>query len=56
LLAIAEYTQLVERYKYSELLVDGYYKIALSYYELSPRYEREQTNTDKALQQLQERR
>jgi outer membrane protein assembly factor BamD len=54
LLAIAEYTQLVQRYKYSDLLVDGYYKIALCYYELSPRYERDQTNTHKALQQLQE--
>lgn len=54
LLAIAEYTQLVERYKYSELLVDGYYKIALAYYELSPKYQRDQVNTDKALRQLQE--
>ncbi|MBN2281293.1 MAG: outer membrane protein assembly factor BamD [Candidatus Marinimicrobia bacterium] len=54
LLAIAEYNQLVERYKYSDLAVDGYFKIAMSYYELSPKYQREQTNTDKALRQLQE--
>ena len=54
LLAIAEYNQMVERYKYSELSVDGYFKIAMSYYELSPKYHREQTNTDKALRQLQE--
>ena len=54
LLAIAEYNQLVERYKYSELSVDGYFKIAMSYYELSPKYQREQTNTNKALRQLQE--
>jgi len=54
LLSIAEYNQLVERYKYSELAVDGYFKIAMSYYELSPKYQREQTNTVKALRQLQE--
>jgi len=54
LLAIAEFTQLVERYKYSELLVDGYFKIAMSYYELSPKYQRDQSNTEKALRQLQE--
>ncbi len=54
LLAIAEYNQLVERYKYSDLLVDGYFKIAMAYYELSPKYQRDQTNTEKALRQLQE--
>lgn len=54
LLAVAEFTQLVERYKYSELLIDGYYKIAHSYYKLSPRYERDQENTEMALRQLQE--
>ena len=54
LMAIAEYTQLVERYKYSDLLVDGYFKIAMCYYELSPKYQREQTHTEKALRQLQE--
>ncbi len=54
LLSIAEYTQMVERYKYSPLLVDGYYKIALSYYQLSPKYQRDQTNTHKALQQIQD--
>jgi len=54
LLAISEYQQLVERYTYSPLVEDGYYKIALSYFLLSPKYSRDQENTYKALIQLQD--
>jgi len=54
LLAIAEYQQLVERYSYSPLVEDGYYKIAMSYFKLAPRYQLEQDNSLKALQNFQD--
>ena len=54
LLAISEYQALTERYSYSPLAEDGAYKIARCYYNLSPRYQRDQTNTERALQSLQE--
>ncbi|MFA4906936.1 MAG: outer membrane protein assembly factor BamD [archaeon] len=54
LLAISEYQQLVERYTYSPLVEDGYYKIALSYFKMAPRYQLEQDNSLKALQNFQD--
>jgi outer membrane protein assembly factor BamD len=54
LLAVSEYQQLTERYSYSPLAEEGYYKIALSYYMQSPKYSREQTSTLRALQYFQD--
>jgi len=54
LLAISEYQQLTERYSYSPLVEDASYKMVLSYVELSPKYQRDQVYTDRALLALQE--
>ncbi len=54
LLAVSEYQQLTERYSYSPLVEQGYYKIALSYFEQSPKYPLEQVSTLRALQQFQD--
>jgi outer membrane protein assembly factor BamD len=54
LLAISEYQQLIERYAYSSLVEDGYYKMALSYFYLAPKYQLDQENTRRALQHLQD--
>jgi outer membrane protein assembly factor BamD len=54
LLAIAEYQQLVERYSYSPLVEDAFYKIAFSYFELSPKYQLDQGYTEQALSYLQD--
>ncbi|RKY55102.1 MAG: hypothetical protein DRP89_03920 [Candidatus Neomarinimicrobiota bacterium] len=54
LLAISEYQQLTERYTYSPLVEDAYYKIAVSYFKLSPKYQLDQESTMKSLQSLQD--
>lgn len=54
LLAISEYQRLTERYTYSPLVENAYYKIALSYYRLAPKYQLEQENSLKALQNFQD--
>lgn len=54
LLAISEYQQLTERYSYSPLAEEAYYKIALSYFELSPKYQLDQEYSYKALTEFQE--
>jgi len=54
LLAISEYQQLTERYTYSPLVEDAYYKIAVSYFKLSPKYQLAQESTLKSLQSLQD--
>lgn len=54
LLAISEYQQLVERYSYSPLVEDAMYKIAVSYFELSPKYQLDQSYTEQGLSYLQD--
>lgn len=54
LIAISEYHQLTERYSFSSFVEDAYFKIALSYCKLSPKYQLDQSNSIKALQQLQD--
>lgn len=54
LLAVAEYQQLTERYSYSPLTEEAYFKIALSYFKQSPKYPLDQESSLKALQSFQE--
>ena len=54
LLAISEYQQLVERYSYSPFAEEAYYKTALSYFKISPKYPLDQDNTLKAFQYMQD--
>lgn len=54
LLAVSEFQQLTERYSYSPFVEESYYKIALSYFEQSPKYPLEQASTLRALQNFQD--
>lgn len=53
ILAIAEYEKLVRVYSNSEYVDDAQYKLALSYYKLSPKPALDQTNTEKAIVEFQ---
>lgn len=54
LLAASEYQQLTERYSYSPLVEKAYFRIALSYFEQSPKYPLDQQSTVRALQYFQD--
>jgi len=54
LLAISEYHQLIDRYAWSEYVEQAAYKIALSEFKASPRYQLEQDNSIKSLQSFQD--
>ena len=54
LLAASEYQQLINRYAYSEYVEEAFYKIALSQYKSSPRYQLDQEYSLYALQSFQD--
>lgn len=54
LLAAAEYRQVTERYSYSPLVEKAYFRVALSYFEQSPKYPLDQQSTVRALQYFQD--
>ena len=54
LLAISEYERLTRKMKYSEYVEKSRWRICEAYVAESPKYFHDQTNTDKALQKLQE--
>lgn len=54
LLAIAEYQKLTERYPYSPLIEDAYYKMALAEFKNAPDYPLDQEYTLKALNSFQD--
>jgi len=54
LLAIAEYDRLIRKMPFSEYLERSRYRICQSYVILSPKYFRDQTYSEKALDKLQE--
>ena len=54
LLAIAEYDKLIRRMSFSPYLEKARYRICESYVTLSPKYFRDQTYSEKAIEKLQE--
>jgi len=54
ILAISEYERLTRKMKYSEYVEQARWRICQAYVKESPNYYHDQTNTDKALQKLQE--
>ena len=54
LLAIAEYDKLIRRMSFSPFVEKARYRICESYISLSPKYYRDQTYSEKAIEKLQE--
>ena len=54
LLAIAEYDKLIRRMSFSPYVEKARYRICESYVTLSPKYFRDQTYSEKAIEKLQE--
>ena len=54
MLAVAEYDRLTRRMPFSQYVESARYRICQSYVTLSPKYFRDQTYSEKALEKLQE--
>ncbi|HEX04061.1 MAG TPA: outer membrane protein assembly factor BamD [Bacteroidetes bacterium] len=53
IISASEYEKLISQYPRSPLVEEGEYKLGLSFYELSPKYQKEQVYTDKAVEMFQ---
>jgi outer membrane protein assembly factor BamD len=53
IISASEYEKLISQYPRSPLVEEGEYKLGLSYYELSPKYFKEQVYTEKSIEMFQ---